>query len=447
MLFYSSAVFNYYNGDSGRYLRLGYTGLHGLFADQAIPAGYPALLQALRAISSNIAFVIGAQHVMGFVTGVLLYLAMRRAEAPRGVALIPAAVVLLSGDQVFLEHAVLTESPWTMLIAAGLYAAVRAYRPVSYRWLASAGALLALAALVRHAALLLPFLIAAWTSIAVSGRARLRLCAALAVALPALALLGAYVGVAKISGGYVGFTDRGGSQLYGRVAQFADCHKFAAPPVARRLCDAVQPSRRHADPVHYLYDPDAPLQAIYHRRLSQSILRRFAISAIEAQPFTYMRTVLHDYARYVDPGFGSTRRGAGARPADMSFASRRPFASSRQANTLPKIAASYRERFGDVRSKPIDSAADVLGDYQSVMRVHGLLVPALVIITLLGLVLVRGLPRAVVALFFICALFLYAVPPAIAQYDVRYGVPAAELLAAAAALAGWGVIRRLGPSA
>src|SRR5947209_10211546 len=68
MALYPDVVLTYYGGDATRYLRLPFTGYHGLFSDPNIPAGYPAFLDAARWVSRNIVFTIGLQHLMGLAT-------------------------------------------------------------------------------------------------------------------------------------------------------------------------------------------------------------------------------------------------------------------------------------------------------------------------------------------------------------------------------------------
>src|SRR6476620_2296000 len=151
MIAYSSAVFVYYNGDALRYARVSPQGGHlDLFSDHWVPAGYSIFLAAVREIWSALSFTIGLQHVLGIATGLLFYAALRRLGTPRGFALAPAALVFFSGDQIFLEHALLTESLWAALIAGGVYALLRGVDEdsVDWRWLAVGGVALAYAGVV-----------------------------------------------------------------------------------------------------------------------------------------------------------------------------------------------------------------------------------------------------------------------------------------------------------
>ena len=93
-------------------------------------------------------------------------------------ATIGAAAVLLSLDQIVLEHIILSEALFIFVFVAALYACVRALddpRPIyrafdsRHAWLIAAGVLLALAAWVRGvAAPLAPFLLL-WILLAIPG--------------------------------------------------------------------------------------------------------------------------------------------------------------------------------------------------------------------------------------------------------------------------------------
>ena len=78
---------------------------------------------------SQLEFTIALQHLLGIATGLILYAAVRRLGAPVWAGVLAAAAVLLSLDQIFLEHAVMNETVFTFLFALALYAAVRALDP------------------------------------------------------------------------------------------------------------------------------------------------------------------------------------------------------------------------------------------------------------------------------------------------------------------------------
>src|SRR5436305_13919730 len=323
MITYSTAVFVYYNGDALRYARINpLTGAHlGLFSDHNAPGGYPIFLRVVREIWSALAFTIGIQHCLGVATGRLPYAVRRRVGAPRGFALAPAVLVFCSGDQLFLEHALLTESLWAVLIAGGLYALVRGLGDGEFdaRWLALGGLLVGASATVRTAAGPLVIVVAIWAAWAVHGELRRRARAAVAVGLPAVALILAYVAFANITGQTDGYSDLEGFQLYGRVAQFADCKKFKPPGRTRLLCQTTRPAHRPG-PTSPLFASYAPLnQKAFNLQLPRdsALLGRFGQQAILHQPGASLSAIFEEYVRIF--GLGHGRNGDGANPWEMRF--------------------------------------------------------------------------------------------------------------------------------
>ena len=115
MVAYSPAVVSAQAHDGAAYVG---AARRGFATGNYEPAGYPAFLRVVHAVRSELAFTISVQHAMGLATGVLLFLIVRRLGAPGWVGLAPAAVVWLGGDQVFLEHAPMSEALFTPLLAA-----------------------------------------------------------------------------------------------------------------------------------------------------------------------------------------------------------------------------------------------------------------------------------------------------------------------------------------
>src|SRR5205823_12485616 len=139
---------------------------------------------------------------------------------------------------------------------------------------------------VRTAAGPLVVVVALWAALAVRAELRRRARAAVAVALPAVALIGAYIGIANIAGRTDGYSDVEGFQLYGRVAQFADCKKFKPPGRTRLLCQTTPPAQR-AGPTFQLFSSDLPLnQKAFNLHLPRdsALLGRFGQQAILHQP-------------------------------------------------------------------------------------------------------------------------------------------------------------------
>ena len=87
----------------------------------------------------------------------------------------------------------------------------------------------------------------------------------------------------------------------------------------------------------------------------------------------------------------------------------------------------------------MDADEGVLDAYQGIGRVHGLLVLIGTLVALAGVLLARGRARIPVLFLFSVAMALYLVPVITLTFNWRYGVPAAGVLAAAAALGAQGI--------
>src|SRR5437764_2729350 len=113
------------NADSARYIHFALEP-PGLLNDPFGPTGYSAFLRVAHWIDPHVEFTIVLQHLLGICAALLLYGAVRRLGAPRWPALIAPAVPLLSADQVFVEHTLLTEAAFIPLLSGGLYCIARA---------------------------------------------------------------------------------------------------------------------------------------------------------------------------------------------------------------------------------------------------------------------------------------------------------------------------------
>jgi hypothetical protein len=435
MIFYSSVVLIYYGGDSTRYLRLPFTGYRSLFSDPNTPAGYPAFLDVTRWVTRDIVFTIGVQHLVGIATAAVVFVCLRHMGLSAWFASIPAGVLFLSGDVIFLETSLLVETLWTLFMIAGLCLA--AYAPRARRTLVclgGTGILLGLATLVRSVALPLAVLIAVWVIAEIKGTRPRRLLAAVTVLVGTALVVGAYVLTVDLNGGYAGISEMGGFNLYARVGQFADCQKFRPPPGTAKLCEST-PSVQRSGPFYYTYAPTSPF---YRAGLGadphgSEVVGRFAEAAILHQPVEYLHAVATDLLRYLAPYAVVARADSGVAPNGMSFASSTP---ANQGQTPAVLRKQYSEDFTGVsKTLPSGGVRELLGAYQEVFRLGGITVMALIIISIVGLCVSSGSRRRATLLFFVTAAYLYVLPVAVSSYDVRYGVPAGVVLSVAGALA------------
>jgi hypothetical protein len=244
--------------DSGVYI----LAAHGQpFENSLREAGYSLFLRFMHSLWPHLVLVIWVQHLLGLFSGLLLYGTVRRAGLPRALGLIPAAIVILSGDEIFIEHAPLTESLFVFLVVLGLYALVRAWRG-NWWWAAPAGLSLGAAVDIRSLGLVLAAMLVVVAALIYVGTWRGRL---LRVALTVLGVavpIAAYLIAHQAATGQAVLTTAGNFNLYGRVAPFADCSRFTPPAGTRDLCITV-PVNRRPGPSAWLFSGASPAVRAY----------------------------------------------------------------------------------------------------------------------------------------------------------------------------------------
>jgi hypothetical protein len=420
--------------DAMRFARVA-PGVSGIFDDFWLPAVYPIFLRSLRFLSDEVWVTIAAQHLVGLLAGVALYLALNRLGMPRWLSLIPAAVYLLSGDVLFLEHVLLSDQLALAFTTLALSAATFGLRPkVDVRWLLAAGALASGAWLTRSSFLVVVLVIVATALLAVSGR-RERAIAGGAVAIGAACVFSIYLLAFEVSGGrYLGLSNMKGWNLYGRAATFAECGRFDVPEEAQVLCESTPPDDRQGSFFYSQAFPSPAVRAFHWDPNKDDLLWTFAVRAIRAQPGDYASEVVSDLARYIrnpdPPARQLSGNGSGAWEFEYRPASVEDYVRS-------QLATVYD---GTEVSAP---GEEVLGGYQRVMRVPGILIAILLVLTPIGAIWGRGPGRLGAALFGSTSLLLYIGPVLTITYDFRYGVPPTILLACAGTLAGYALWLRI----
>jgi hypothetical protein len=344
------------------------------------PAGYPAFLALLYGIDDHLSFIAVVQHVFGVCTAVLWFLTVRRV-APALWGLLPAAVVLFAGPQLFLEHAPMAETPFAFLIAGVAYCAVRAADERPAVWGALAGLLAASAACVRVIGLPLVLLVAAWMLVGVGGGVRQRLTGAVAVVLAAGLVFGVYLVEMKREAGF-------GGPLLTRSGNWN-----GPAPGTGKLVGASYLNRVGHDLTRYWSSDDLGVTGGYNYDglvglLTQSKLLHFPDSA-----YTY---------RYLtEPGLRTNR-----------------------------VTDWYATGRKSVRTGLLTA---MLG-YERHTRIEGLPFVALVLLMLAGIPLARGARLAAGVLVAAIAAATLLVPLLFLYFDARYVVPGYGPLAAAAAI-------------
>ena len=408
-----------------------------LFSDPVKPAGYSVFLRILHAVSDQIAWTIAVQHLLGLATALILYSTVRRVGAPLWAALVTAAAVLLSLDQIFLEHSLLSETPFTFLLASSLYCCVRALdeprvlRPGPLRldsrlgWIAAAGLLLGACAWIRTVAAPMAILLALWFALAIPGPWLARVArGALAAAAAGLVILGYFV-AHEAERGYFGFNDGTGRVLLGRVSPFAECSKFDPPEGGEALCESTPPEERNG-PDYYIFDGASPAwEAFGPLPGGDAIAREFATSAILAQPLDYLEAVLSDSARHFIPYLDDERPFAGT-PYE--------FIKIDHADGNEPAVQQRIDEYYDAGALTVRGIADEIGDLQELLRVHQILMLQTILLAAVAIAFARGRERAALALLLGTGLALLVIPAITATYNARYAVPAGGIFIAAGAI-------------
>jgi hypothetical protein len=412
-----------------------------LFADPSRSVGYSLLLRGLHEIWADIDLLIAFQHLLGIATGLLLYASVRRLAAPRWAALAAAATVLLSVDQVFLEHALMPETAFTLALVGMLYAGVRALEeprelrgPLTTRatWIAAAGALLGLSAWLRPVtAPLIPFLVL-WLALALPGAGRARIANAAIGGAAAVAVLLGYFALHSAHTGYFGLSEATGWALYSRVAPFADCTRFEPPEGTEALCETTAEAERPG-PDFYGWEAGSPARRLYGGQpAGNDELSAFARAAIANQPLSYAEDVARDFARYFVDVEAPAYSGAGYDLVEVD---------RRAPGFEEEIHAAINSYYAD-EPLAIRGGVEDLAAIQDVLRVRRAGLLAALVLALAGLALARGALRAGLVLLMGTALLSMLVPVATAIYSARYAIPVTGPLVAAAAIGFWLILNR-----
>ncbi|RSN57821.1 hypothetical protein [Actinomadura sp. WAC 06369] len=389
------------------------------FPHQLRPSGYGLFLWSLKPFHS-LALVTFLQHAAVVGIAVLGYrMLVRDFGVRRHWAALAVAPVLLDAFQIELEHLLLSDTLFTVLVF---------------------GAMLGLASVTRTVGVPLFVIVVVflllrrtrWTAVAALGAA---------FVLP----LGSYAAWYGSEHGRVGMSGVDGIFLWGRTAAFADCDAHRPPPDLARLCPYGAPDDRPASS-HQIWEANSPTGWTDGEPFpaeTNALAQRFAVWAIMNQPFDYARVVAYDF-------FVRTFAWERDRYPTVGTEARYHFPTEPRAHQdLPVIGGGYRTEVvreyahGSGETRIVGPYADVMRWYQEHVRVPGTVLGAVLLAGAAGLLRRRARPRTF--LFWASAVTLLAVPPITVDFDYRYMLPAMPFACFAAAVA-WGRGRPAGPS-
>jgi 4-amino-4-deoxy-L-arabinose transferase-like glycosyltransferase len=270
------------------------------------PSGYPVIMQLLSPVGRQLAVITSVQHVVGLVTGALVYAFLIRARIGRAAAALVAAIVLLDAYAIAIEQHIMAEPMFTLALVACAYLVADPRRRLT--WLTASGALLGVALTIRTAGLLV---IPIWLAYVLWTYRRPRLIAAAAACLVLPVAIYAAAGAAEGYGGrpvsVILKSGNTGFALYGRIAPIADCRGVDISREARPLCPPAKTREDHGSS-WYQWDPSSPARRLYGYSPppeANQVLREFALAIIRAHPFEYAETVTRDFLGYFDPRGGA----------------------------------------------------------------------------------------------------------------------------------------------
>jgi hypothetical protein len=250
----------------------------------------------------NLDTVAAVQHLVGLAMGAAIYAVLLRRGAPRWLAALAAAPVLLDAYELQIEQTIMPDVWFEALIVAGLVLLL--WRPgLPSRAIAAAGITLGLSATVWQGGEFLVLPAAFYVLIAIGrvggrlggwGRAlggTALMCAAFA--LPIFT----YMTVSWTVSGHFWLSRSGTSALYGRVAEAADCGTLRLPADERPLCPTAQEKALGPDGLEH--DASSPLNSyVAPPGTSQSgLVSAFTKAVITQQPLRVLSAYAADVAR------------------------------------------------------------------------------------------------------------------------------------------------------
>ncbi|MHB8491899.1 MAG: hypothetical protein ACYDA6_06780, partial [Solirubrobacteraceae bacterium] len=479
MLVWSPAITGY--SDTGVYFQ---DSVQSIWTDPVRTQGYTIFLRVLHAITPHLLFVTIVQHGMGLLAAALIYFAVRRCGGPRWLGLVPAAMVALGGDELFIEHSALSDALFTFLVVAMLYCAVRV-PGARGRWIAAAG-WAALAGLLtglivwdRGAGLAMVPLVPLWLVFHRGRPTRNTLAIAAVSFATTVATVGVYVVWRESESGLSGLTTNSAWNLYGRVAPWANCASFTPPAGTQGLCEYDSPSVRNRHTAgEYIYNSESPAQKMFGVPYlissyphAMELMQNWSEAAILGQPLEYLHAIWLDTVRLFDPGAHSY--GDLSANELIGFLLYGPDMHSGQN----EFVESWQRLLYPHDPPPHHGDMVTLRTWEETTRVDGAWMGILLALLLAGPWLLSRTPRARVTpevtdsaaaphgtgppadvpgprasgpspragmiLFGVAALLLLFFPILASSYDYRYVIPAIPPLVAAGTLSAWGLALRV----
>jgi len=394
------------------------------------PVGYSLfLLLPLSWMTDSVLAVALTQHLMGLATAVLVYLLLRRWQVRRWPATLATLPVLFDSLQLVLEHAVLSDTLFVLLVTLGIVVLGWRRRPTLALALA-AGLTLGASVTVRQVGL--PLVVAGVAFCLMAGdRWRTSLAGAAALTLGFVLPVGAYATWYHQVHGVYALSEITGKFTYMRATTFVDCDRLSVPDYQRVLCPR-EPLGQRRDPTFYGWHDDQTLPQLEPPAgmTRDAAMRDFAAEATREQPVDYTLIVLRDFALNFD--LWRTDR------FEYATAYRWQFSSYVHLEPTEWTGPAF-DRHGGDQLTGHQPFADAVVTYQRFGYLPGPLLLACLVLGVFGAAGVgrarRSGMRSMCVLLTVSGAGLLLVPDLATQFVWRYQLPALVLLPAGAALA------------
>jgi hypothetical protein len=391
------------------------------------PSGYPFMLRLLEPFHS-FAVVVAVQHTMILAVAVMIYALLRRRGLPGWAATLIVLPVLFDAYLLQLEHLVLSDTLFIFLVTAAITLLLWRERPGVALGMA-AGLLLAFAAVTRTIGIVLLVVVGGWLLV---RRVSWRTLAASAAA--AVLPLGLYAAWYHSYYRQYALGGADGVFLWSRTMTFAECSEVRPPANEAVLCPV--PYLPRSQPDNYIWKHTSPIMKLATPRFSartNALASDFAKRAILAQPYDYFSTVAAGVARTIrwsptqDQGVIDRYVFARAEPSppDLSFS---------RTDTAKTDMTAYDHR-PDRAPRVVEHYAGWLRAYQRAVYLPGPVFGVLLLAALAGIVAAWRRWGGPALLPWTAGIALIVVPPATANFDYRYVLPAIPLVCLALGLA------------
>jgi hypothetical protein len=291
--------------DSFRYLQ----DLGVLYPDAINPIGYEALLLGPILAIANLSLVVLVQHLLGLALGIAIYALLYRAGARRWIAALAAAPVLLDAYQLQIEHNIMSDLLFQVLLLAAVL--VLTWRGTPGPMLAAiAGVVLAAAVTVRIVGITLIVPALVFVLLAAGRRPRdgwpRRLFSGGALAGAFAAVLVCYALYDLDWTGNFSLGGSSGSVVYGRTALVADCAHLDLTRQERLVCPKDPIPLRQSNGIDFyvhFYQNPYNLATLPQGMNVEGVERSFAMKVLQQQPWDVIGGVWGDFLK----GFAPTR--------------------------------------------------------------------------------------------------------------------------------------------